>query len=71
MDNFNLEKYQGLWYEHKFHDWTQFKEVYDTTLGIKVGSVFGGRIDFSVIQTHLLCVPHFLFAVDGGRKWLD
>jgi hypothetical protein len=25
-----------LWYEHKFHDWTQFKEVYDTTLGIKV-----------------------------------
>ena len=36
MDDFNLEKYQGLWYEHKFHDWTQFKEVYDTTLGIKV-----------------------------------
>lgn len=25
-------------YEHKFHDWTQFKEVYDTTLDIKVGS---------------------------------
>lgn len=36
MDNFDLKKYQGLWYEQKFHDWTQFKEVYDTTLGIKV-----------------------------------
>lgn len=36
MDNFDLNKYQGLWYEHKFHDWTQFKEVYDTTLDIKV-----------------------------------
>ena len=36
MNNFDLEKYQGLWYEQKFHDWTQFKEVYDTTLGIKV-----------------------------------
>jgi hypothetical protein len=36
MDNFDLKKYQGLWYEHKFHDWTQFKEVYDTTLNIKV-----------------------------------
>jgi hypothetical protein len=36
MDSFDLNKYQGLWYEQKFHDWTQFKEVYDTTLGIKV-----------------------------------
>ena len=36
MDGFDLNKYQGLWYEHKFHDWTQFKEVYDTSLGIKV-----------------------------------
>ena len=36
MDNFDIQKYQGLWYEHKFHDWTQFKEVYDTTLDIKV-----------------------------------
>lgn len=36
MDNFDLKKYQGLWYEQKFHDWTQFKEVYDTTLDIKV-----------------------------------
>ena len=36
MDNFDIQKYQGLWYEQKFHDWTQFKEVYDTTLDIKV-----------------------------------
>jgi len=36
MNNFDLQKYQGKWYEHKFHDWTQFKEVYDTTLDIKV-----------------------------------
>ena len=36
MNDFDLKKYQGLWYEHKFHDWTQFKEVYDTTLAIKV-----------------------------------
>jgi hypothetical protein len=36
MNDFDLQKYQGLWYEQKFHDWTQFKEVYDTTLGIKV-----------------------------------
>jgi hypothetical protein len=36
MDNFDISKYQGKWYEQKFHDWTQFKEVYDTTLDIKV-----------------------------------
>ena len=36
MDGFDLEKYQGKWYEQKFHDWTQFKEVYDTTLDIKL-----------------------------------
>ena len=41
MDNFDIQKYQGLWYEHKFHDWTQFKEVYDTTLDIKVRKKFG------------------------------
>ncbi|OEU18046.1 hypothetical protein FRACYDRAFT_183807 [Fragilariopsis cylindrus CCMP1102] len=45
MDDFNLEKYQGLWYEHKFHDWTQFKEVYDTTLGIKLTEGGQGWID--------------------------
>ena len=36
MDNFNLAKYSGKWYEHEFHDYTQFKEVYDTSLGIKL-----------------------------------
>lgn len=46
MDNFNLEKYQGLWYEQKFHDWTQFKEVYDTTLSIKVRLSRTGFSDF-------------------------
>ena len=41
MDDFNLEKYEGKWYEHEFHDWTQFKEVYDTSLDIKLTN--GGR----------------------------
>jgi hypothetical protein len=27
MEGFDLQKYQGRWYEQKFHDWTQFKEV--------------------------------------------
>jgi hypothetical protein len=45
MDNFNLDKYQGLWYEHKFHDWTQFKEVYDTTLGIQLTEGGLGWVD--------------------------
>ena len=39
MDNFDIQKYEGKWYEQKFHDWTQFKEVYDTTLDIKVSFV--------------------------------
>lgn len=45
MNNFELSKYQGLWYEHKFHDWTQFKEVYDTTLDIKLTEDGLGWID--------------------------
>jgi len=45
MNDFNLETYQGLWYEQKFHDWTQFKEVYDTTLGIKLTDGGKGWID--------------------------
>jgi len=45
MDDFNLEKYQGLWYEQKFHDWTQFKEVYDTTLNIKLTDGGQGWVD--------------------------
>jgi hypothetical protein len=61
MDNFNLEKYQGKWYEHKFHDWTQFKEVYDTTLSIKVGSVFGGRVDSPHRTNSLVPCASFLF----------
>jgi len=28
MNGFDLEKYQGKWYEQKFHDWTQFKVRY-------------------------------------------
>jgi lipocalin len=52
MDGFDLEKYQGKWYEVKFHDWTQFKEVYDTTLDIKLtsdGKVSSKRWSFVVI----------------------
>ena len=45
MDNFDLNKYQGLWYEQKFHDWTQFKEVYDTTLKIKLTDGGTGWVD--------------------------
>eukprot|EP00546_Thalassionema_frauenfeldii_P022273 CAMPEP_0178907592 /NCGR_PEP_ID=MMETSP0786-20121207/7455_1 /TAXON_ID=186022 /ORGANISM="Thalassionema frauenfeldii, Strain CCMP 1798" /LENGTH=964 /DNA_ID=CAMNT_0020579405 /DNA_START=231 /DNA_END=3125 /DNA_ORIENTATION=+ len=45
MENFDLQKYQGLWYEQKFHDWTQFKEVYDTTLDIKLTADGEGWID--------------------------
>ena len=45
MDNFELKKFEGLWYEHKFHDYTQFKEVYDTTLDIKLTQDGKGWID--------------------------
>lgn len=45
MDDFDLQKYQGLWYEHKFHDWTQFKEVYDTTLDIQLTKDGTGWVD--------------------------
>lgn len=49
MDDFNVNKYQGLWYEQKFHDWTQFKEVYDTTLDIKLTpDGKGWKDDFAV-----------------------
>ena len=36
MEGFDVEKYQGRWYENAFHDWTQFTEVYDTTLDIEL-----------------------------------
>ena len=39
MNDFDINKYQGMWYEQKFHDWTQFKEVYDTSLDIKVSRI--------------------------------
>ena len=58
MDNFDLQKYQGKWYEHKFHDWTQFKEVYDTTLDIKVRFFYEGVNSFVVHTT--LCSRHSL-----------
>jgi hypothetical protein len=45
MDGFDLQKYQGKWYEQKFHDWTQFKEVYDTTLDIRLTDGGAGWID--------------------------
>ena len=48
MDNFDINKYEGFWYEQKFHDWTQFKEVYDTSLDIKVST--------SEHQFNYLCV---------------
>jgi len=34
MEGFDVRKYQGKWYEHAYHDWTQFAEVYDTSLDI-------------------------------------
>lgn len=36
MAGFDVTRYQGLWYEHAYHDWTQFSEVYDTSLDIKL-----------------------------------
>ena len=72
MDNFDIQKYEGLWYEQKFHDWTQFKEVYDTTLDIKVGS--------KMVYLVMLVVDHrclralvcfFVQLTEGGRGWID
>ena len=34
--NFDYSKYQGRWYWHKVHDWTQFDEMYDTSLDIRL-----------------------------------
>jgi len=36
MDDFDVSKYTGRWYEHAFHDYTQFSDVYDTTLDIEL-----------------------------------
>lgn len=68
MDNFDLNKYQGLWYEHKFHDWTQFKEVYDTTLDIKVSYQLDLFTEFDVINAHT-CL--FGSLAHGGWKGMD
>ena len=78
MNDFDLEKYQGLWYEQKFHDWTQFKEVYDTTLDIKVSclSYFFGK-SFSFVHTDLtqwlIVVLFYIFSIAayGGWKGMD
>jgi hypothetical protein len=63
MDNFDLKKYQGLWYEHKFHDWTQFKEVYDTTLDIRVScSTFSRFLCLSLqwnVLNHVVSIPAY------------
>jgi hypothetical protein len=55
MNNFDLEKYQGLWYEQKFHDWTQFKEVYDTTLNIKLTEGGKGWLDDFAVKGPVSC----------------
>ena len=36
MASFDPKLYTGRWYEHGFHDWTQFGDVYDTTLDSKL-----------------------------------
>ena len=66
MDDFDIKKYQGLWYEQKFHDWTQFKEVYDTTLDIKVSR----KYIFHIIIT-TFCIDLCVRPVDGGWKRVD
>ena len=38
MDSFDIKKYDGRWYEHAFHDWTQFSEVYDTTFDVELSA---------------------------------
>ena len=42
MASFDPVKYQGRWYEQAFHDWTQFGDVWDTTLDVEL-SADGGR----------------------------
>ena len=69
MDNFDLNKYQGLWYEQKFHDYTQFKEVYDTTLDIKVSL---SRL-LSVPLVHIGMNTNFILVqlTSDGKGWID
>jgi hypothetical protein len=71
MDGFDVKKYQGLWYEHKFHDWTQFKEVYDTTLDIKV-RLFAMRSTTSFFSTFPMLTYCLLIQLtDDGKGWVD
>jgi hypothetical protein len=70
MDDFDLKKYQGLWYEQKFHDWTQFKEVYDTTLGIKVRDCL--RCVFCYLSICFIdSEPVFIQLTPDGKGWID
>ena len=71
MDDFDISKYQGLWYEQKFHDWTQFKEVYDTTLGIKVGYMSSLFIFSRIVMNTNGHHFHELNLADGGREGMD
>ena len=45
IDNFDLQKYAGIWYWQKVHDWTQFKEVYDTNLDISINDDQSGYVN--------------------------
>ena len=38
MAGFDRSKYTGRWYEHAFHDWTQFSDTYDVTLDIELST---------------------------------
>jgi len=70
MNDFDIQKYEGKWYEHKFHDWTQFKEVYDTTLDIKVRIVICVCVCLSHWRRKLIVSCLHLLA-DGRRKRVD
>lgn len=47
MDNFDLKKYQGLWYEIGFHDYTQVRLLSKQTLGIWAFKANSTSIDSS------------------------
>ena len=38
MSDFDKTKYTGRWYEHAFHDYTQFSDTYDVTLDIELSA---------------------------------
>jgi len=38
MTDFDKTKYTGRWYEHAFHDYTQFSDTYDVTLDIELSA---------------------------------